>query len=122
MNAAVKAQLTANLKILKLSAVFGHLETQLRQARENKEDYAEFLMNLTELEVATRMENGRKRRTHDARFPLLKPIETFRFEAAPELDVRQFKELLGGRYVKERRNIIFLGRSGTGNYVKHFLM
>ena len=114
MNAAVKAQLTANLKILKLSAVLGHLETQLRQARENKEDYAEFLMNLTELEVATRMENGRKRRTHDARFPLLKPIETFRFEAAPELDVRQFKELLGGQYIKESRNVIFLGRSGTG--------
>ena len=44
MKPAVQAQLTANLKMLKLSAVLSHLETQLRQARENKEDYAEFLL------------------------------------------------------------------------------
>ena len=114
MKAAVKAQLISNLKALKLSAVLSHLESQLRQARESKEDYADFLLNLSELEVATRMENGRKRRIHDARFPLIKPIETFQFEAAPELDIRQIKELLGGQYIREARNVIFLGRSGTG--------
>jgi len=114
MNAAVKAQLISNLKALKLSAVLSHLEAQLRQARESKEDYAEFLLNLSELEVTSRMENGRKRRIHDARFPLIKPIETFQFEAAPDLDVRKIKELLGGQYIQEARNVIFLGRSGTG--------
>jgi len=114
MKAAIKAQLIGNLKALKLSAVVSHLETQLRQARESKEDYAEFLLNLTELEVAVRMDNGCKRRLRDARFPLIKPIEAFRFEAAPGLDIRQVKELLEGRYIQEARNIIFLGRSGTG--------
>lgn len=114
MKEAVKAQLIANLKALKLSGVLSHLESQLRQARESKEDYVEFLLNLSELEVGTRMENGRKRRIRDARFPLVKPIETFQFEATPQLDVRQIKELLGGQYIKEARNVIFLGRSGTG--------
>jgi DNA replication protein DnaC len=114
MKAAVKAQLMSNLKALKLSAMLSHLEVQLRQAQESKEDYAEFLLNLSELEVATRMENGRKRRIQEARFPLIKPLETFQFEAAPELDIRQIKELLEGQYIREARNIIFLGRSGTG--------
>ncbi len=114
MKAAVRAQLIANLKVLKLSAMLSHLEAQLRQARESKEDYAEFLLQLSELEVATRMENGYKRRIRDARFPLLKPLETFQFEAAPELDVRRIKELLEGQYIREARNVIFLGRSGTG--------
>jgi DNA replication protein DnaC len=114
MKAAVKAQLIANLKILKLSAMLSNLEAQLRQAQESKEDYAEFLLNLSDLEVAARMENGCKRRIHDAHFPLNKPIETFQFEAAPDLDVRQIRELLGGQYIQEARNIIFLGRSGTG--------
>jgi len=114
MKAAVKVQLISNLKALKLSAVLSHLETHLRQARESKEDHEEFLLNLSEIEVATRMENGRKRRIHEARFPLLKPIETFQFEAAPDLDVRQVKELLEGQYIQEARNVIFLGRSGTG--------
>ena len=114
MKAAVKAQLLANLKALKLSAMISQLEGCLRQARESSEDYAEFLLNLTEIEVATRMENGRKRRLRDAKFPLLKPLEIFQFEAAPDLDTRLIKELAGGRYIKEARNVIFLGRSGTG--------
>lgn len=114
MNPAVKVQLTANLKALKLSAVLSHLEVQLRQARESQEDYSEFLLNLTELERNARTENGRKRRVREARFPLLKPLETFQFEAAPELDLRRVKELLGGQYLQEKRNVIFLGRSGTG--------
>ncbi len=78
MNAAVMAELLPNLRLLKLSAMVAQLETHLRQAREDKEDYEEFLLNLTELEVATRMENGRKRRIKAAKFPLLKPPSDIR--------------------------------------------
>jgi len=114
MNAAVMIQLKANLKALRLAAIGSQLESQLRQAKEVGQGYAEFLLNLTDLEIVTRMENGRKRRIRDARFPLLKPIETFKFEAAPDLDLRLVKELLSGEYLTEKRNIIFLGKSGTG--------
>lgn len=114
MKAAVKAQLLANLKALKLSAMIAQMAGCLRQARDSSEDYEEFLLNLTEIEVAARMENGRKRKLRDAKFPLLKPLEIFQFEAAPDLDTRLIKELVGGRYIKEARNVIFLGRSGTG--------
>ena len=114
MNAAIKVRLLDNMKVLKLSAMIGHLEEQLRQARESSQDYEEFLLNLTELEVTTRMENGRKRRLRDAKFPLLKPLETFNFEAAPDLDTRMIKELVSGQYITKARNVIFLGRSGTG--------
>jgi DNA replication protein DnaC len=114
MNAAVKVQLMANLKYLKLAAVTAHLESHLRQAKEARQDYAQFLLDLTEVEVTTRMENGRKRRIRDAKFPLLKPIETFEFEASPDLDARLVKELLDGQYLKDKRNVIFLGKSGTG--------
>jgi DNA replication protein DnaC len=114
MKPAVKAQLLANLKFLKLAAVIANLEACIRQAREAGLDPSEFLLNITELEVAARMENGRKRRIREAKFPLLKPIESFKFEAAPGLDVRLIKHLLGGQYIKEARNVIFLGKSGAG--------
>jgi DNA replication protein DnaC len=114
MSAALMVQVMANLKSLRLAAIGSQLESHLRQARENSQDYAEFLLNLTDLEVATRMENGCKRRIRDAKFPLLKPIESFKFEAAPDLDLRLVKELLSGQYLKEKRNVIFLGKSGTG--------
>jgi DNA replication protein DnaC len=114
MNAAVMAELASNLRLLKLSAMVSHLESHLRQAREAGQGYDEFLLGLTEVEVMTRVENGRKRRIREARFPLLKPLETFNFEAAPGLDIRLIKELCEGQYIKEARNVIFLGRSGTG--------
>jgi len=114
VKAAVKVQLLANMKFLKLAGMISQFETCLRQAREKSEDYGEFLLNLTEIEVAVRTENGLKRRTRDAKFPLLKPIETFKFEAAPDLDIRLIKELLSGQYIKEARNVLFFGSSGAG--------
>ncbi|RLB88126.1 MAG: AAA family ATPase [Deltaproteobacteria bacterium] len=114
MNPGVMAELSYNLKLLKLAAMASHLEGHLRQAREAAEGYDEFLLGLTEVEVMARMENGRRRRIKQARFPFLKPLETFDFEAAPDLDVRLIKELCDGQYIKEARNVILLGRSGTG--------
>lgn len=114
MNAGMKALLIENLKTLKLSAITTNLESQLRQARQDKLDYDEFLLNLTEVEVHVRLENGRKRRLREAKFPLSKPLETFKFEESPDLDVRLIKELSTCEYVKQSRNIIFVGKSGAG--------
>lgn len=114
MNAGMKALLIENLKALKLSAMITNLDSHLRQARQEKVDYDEFLLNVTEIEVQLRLENGRKRRLREAKFPLLKPLESFNFEEAQDLDVRLIKELSACEYVKEFRNIIFIGKSGTG--------
>ncbi len=114
MNAGMKALLNDNLKNLKLSTMIRNLQRHLRQAKQDKLDYDEFLLNLTEDEVLVRKENGRKRRLREAKFPLLKPLETFNFEAAPDLDARLIKELSSCEYVKKNRNIIFMGKSGTG--------
>ncbi len=114
MNAGMKALLNDNLKSLKLSTMIRNLQSHLRQANQDKLDYDEFLLNLTEDEVLVRKENGRKRRLREAKFPLLKPLETFNFEATPDLDARLIKELSSCEYVKKNRNIIFMGKSGAG--------
>ena len=114
MNAGMKALLIENLKSLKLSAMIANLAGHLRQGKQDKLEYEEFLLNLTEAEVQVRKENGCKRRLREAKFPLIKPLETFDFGAAPQLDARLIKELSGCEYVDKSRNIIFLGKSGTG--------
>ena len=114
MNAGMKALLIENLKILRLSTMTRNLKSITRQAKQEKLSYEEFLLNLSEAEVQTRQENGRKRRLREAKFPILKPMETFKFDAAPELDVRLIKELSNCGYVQKNRNIIFVGKSGTG--------
>ena len=110
MNAGMKALLIENLKKLKLSTMIGNLEVLIRQAKQEKLSYEEFLLNLSEAEVQVRQENGCKRRLREAKFPILKPMETFKFDAAPELDVRLMKELSNCDYVKKSRNIIFCGQ------------
>jgi DNA replication protein DnaC len=114
LNAGMKAVLMENLKILKLSAMKRDLDSHLRQANQDKLSYDEFLLNLTETEVLTRKENGYKKRLSEAKFPLIKPLETFDFGAASELDARLIQELAGCEYVQKARNVIFLGKSGTG--------
>ena len=114
MNAGMKALLMENLKTLKLSTMTRNLKGNLRQAQQDKLSYDEFLLNLTEIEVQVRKENGRKRRLREAKFPLLKPLEAFDFEAAADLDARLITDLSNCDYVKKSRNIIFVGKSGTG--------
>jgi len=114
MNAAMTAMLQEDLRFLKLSTMMKSLENIYRQALENKLDYNEFLLNLTQAEVQVRKENGRKRRIREASFPLHKPLDTFEFDAAPDLDPRFINDLANGSYIKQNKNIIFLGKSGTG--------
>jgi DNA replication protein DnaC len=114
MNAGMKALLMENLKTLKLSTMTRNLKGNLRQAQQDKLGYEEFLLNLTEIEVQVRKENGRKRRLREAKFPLLKPLEAFDFEAAADLDSRLITDLSNCDYVKKSRNVIFMGKSGTG--------
>jgi len=103
-----------NLKALKLTNMARHLEQQLRQARDGGIDYGQFLLELTELELRIRSENSEKRRLKEAKFPLLKPLEVFDFEAVPELDKRLIRDLAAGDYLSDRRNVILMGKSGAG--------
>ena len=106
--------LRENLKQLNLSTIARDMETHLRQAGETGIGYDEFLLELTTDELQARSENRLKRRIREARFPLIKPLETFDIKAAQGLDMRLFRELSNCNFIKEHRNIIFLGRSGTG--------
>ena len=114
MKPSTEVLLKENLKLLKLSNVLRQLETFVRQAKESGTDYGEFLLSLTEMELQMRAENRLKRRVREAKFPLIKTLETFDYTAAPGLDLRLLRELETGDYIREHRNIILLGNSGTG--------
>jgi DNA replication protein DnaC len=114
MSVGTQLELQANLKALNLTTIARHLEPAIRQARESGVDYEDFLLELTATELQTRTENSLKRRVRESKFPLVKPLETFDLGAVPDLDLRLFRELTSGRFIQERRNVIFLGRSGTG--------
>ena len=114
MKAGMQLLLTENLKTLRLSAIATHLEEQLRQAREKRCDFDEFLLGLTELELQVRGETRLKKRLREANFPLIKTLGGFDFAAATGLDGRLIAELAGGEYIRQKRNVILAGKTGTG--------
>lgn len=114
MNPGTLMTLKQNLKSLRLSTMGQEIEATVRHAKEGGISHEEFLLGLTETEIQVRSENRQKRRLREAKFPLMKPLETFDLESAPDLDNALFRELATCNFIKEKRNIIFLGRSGTG--------
>ena len=114
MKAATEILLKENLKTLNLSHMSTSLKSLVRQARENGTSHEEFLLALTEVELQMRAENRLKRKLREAKFPLLKTLEQFDYNSAPELDKRLMHELESGDYLSNHRNIILMGKSGTG--------
>jgi DNA replication protein DnaC len=114
MKTGALIELQENLKALNLSCMARNLDGSLRQAKESGIGYDEFLIELTVAELQARAQNSLDRRIREAKFPLLKSIESFDLSAVPELDIRLFRELAEGGYIREHRNVIFLGRSGAG--------
>jgi len=111
---AIIVEVRENLKALNLSTMARELEVQLRQAKESGPGYDEFLLDLTTAELQSRAESRLTRRVREAKFPLFKTLEGFDFAVVPDLNIGVVRELAGCDYIRERRNVLFLGRSGTG--------
>ena len=114
MMSATLIELRENLKALSLSVTAQDLESKIRQAKESGPGYDDFLLDLTTTELQARAESRFNRRVREAKFPLLKTLDGFDFAAVPDLDIRVIRELTECDFIKEHRNVIFLGRSGTG--------
>ncbi len=114
MKPSMEMLLKENLKALNLSHAATNLGTLVRQARDSGSSHEDFLQALTEVELQMRAESRLKRKLREAKFPLLKTLEQFDYNSAPELDKRLIHELESGEYVQNHRNVIFLGRTGRG--------
>jgi DNA replication protein DnaC len=106
--------LRANLKQLKLPAMGAESEKLAREAAEANEGYEQYLLRLTELEVAARASNAVQTRTRAAGFPVAKDFDTFDFTAVPSLSKPKVLELARGDWIEQRTNTCFIGSPGTG--------
>ena len=108
------AHLEADLKTLQLPAVAASWQRLAEEAAKKRRPHAEYLADLMSLEVSGRRERRIERRMSEARFPILKTLDTFDFKAQPTLDRDTLLELARGDFVAEHRNLIFVGGVGTG--------
>ena len=73
-----------------------------------------YLAALLEAEISERAERRERRRLIDARFPLIKRLEDFRFAENPKVPQATIAALAQGSWIDDRESVILLGDSGTG--------
>jgi DNA replication protein DnaC len=103
-----------HLKKLKLPTVLREHEKIARQCAAEGVDHVRYLARLIELELLDREARMIDRRIKAARFPALKTLESFDFDALQGLNKKLVLNLARGEFVARRENIIALGPSGTG--------
>jgi DNA replication protein DnaC len=103
-----------HLKKLKLPTVLREHEKLARQCATEGVDHVRYLARLIELELLDREARMIERRIKAAKFPAVKSLESFDFDALPALNKKLVLDLARGEFVDDRENVIALGPSGTG--------
>jgi DNA replication protein DnaC len=106
--------LRANLKQLRLPSMGAEFEKLAREAADANEGYEQYLLRLTELEIAARASNAVQKRIRAAGFPVAKDFDTFDFSLLPSLSKPKVLELARGDWIEQRTNTCFIGSPGTG--------
>jgi DNA replication protein DnaC len=106
--------LLGDLKTLFLTTAIENWQRMAEEARRRRQTHAEYLADLMSLEVAKRRERRIRRLVREAKFPLLKTLDTFDFAEQPKLDRDEILELFEGAFVREAHNVVLLGPVGTG--------
>lgn len=99
---------------LKMPGAARQFEALGRQARAEKWEYEEFLHEVFSVEIASRRESAVKQRIHEARFPEMKTLDLFDFDAAEGIDAKAIVQLARCEWMKEGDNVMLAGPIGTG--------
>jgi len=106
--------LVGDLKSMYLTSMASQWQRLAEEARSKRQPHAEYLADLARLEVTGRRERRIQRRIKEARFPMLKTLDAFDFDAPHGLDRDEVLELFGCEFVPQAANVVLVGGVGTG--------
>ena len=75
-----------HLKMLRLPTFLREYDKVARQCSDESVDYPRYLLRMTELELLDRERRATERRIHQARFPVVKSLDTFEFLSIPSVN------------------------------------
>lgn len=85
-----------------------------QEAASSNQTFEQYLLQLTELEVAARSTNALTSRIKQAQFPVEKGLEDYDFAAIKSVNKQKVLELARGEWVRQHTNLCLLGQPGTG--------
>ena len=111
---ALEALVEAHTAELHLPSVRRRFRALAAEALREQQTPLAYLACLLEAEVSERAERRERRRLLDARFPLVKRLEDFRFGDNPKVPQATIAALAEGAWIADRESVILVGESGTG--------
>ena len=103
-----------HLKKLRMPTMSREWEAVAASCAKEGRNFGDFLLGLTERELIQREQRAAQRRIKGAKFPVLKTLEGFDFEAQPSINEPLVRQLVSGEYLEARENVLLIGNSGTG--------
>lgn len=106
--------LKERLTYLQLPFMREHHAALAQQAATKNWDHLQFLDSLVQAEFEQRCQRAIQRRLKEARFPVLKTLEQFRWDWPKKINRLAVQNLFRLGFIKEKANVIFLGTVGLG--------
>jgi DNA replication protein DnaC len=103
-----------HLKQLRLPTFLREYDKVARQCAVEQADYPGYLLRMAELELLERERRAIERRIRQAKFAVVKTMDSFDFLAIPSLNKTMVLELARCEFLSRRENVLLLGNSGTG--------
>lgn len=111
---AMQALIEAHAIELKLPTVRRRFRALAEEALREQQTPLAYLAALLEAEMAERSERRERRRLLEARFPVMKRLEDFRFADNPKVSQAAIAALAECSWIDDRESVILIGESGTG--------
>jgi DNA replication protein DnaC len=102
------------LKTLRLPTFLREYDKVAQLCAAEGVDYPRYLLRLSEQELLDRERRATERRIKQARFRVVKSLDSFDFLALPSLNKALVLELARGEFIDRKENVLALGNSGTG--------
>jgi len=112
-------ELAALFTKMKLEHLEAQLDSVCEQAAKRELDYKAFLTEALGTEWQGRALKGTEVRLKQARFPVMKTVETFDFAFQPSIDRQVVRELAGLAFLERAENVILLGPPESANPLGH---
>jgi DNA replication protein DnaC len=106
--------LPTTLRQLRLSGLLASLDVRLQEAQSHALNHREFLELILQDELMVRADRQLQRRLKAAGFRELKTLDDFEWAFNPSVKKKQIFDLASGRYLREVRDVLFLGPPGVG--------
>jgi DNA replication protein DnaC len=107
-------QTLAYLKTLNLQGVLQGLDEMINDAESRKVSYLTFLNTVFSEEIAFRIKRRVERNLTGAHFPISKGFENFDFGRVKGIGKSDAVNLLDGRWIDNKENLLFFGPPGIG--------